>query len=87
MRFFWFIVLAALAFGLGATGGATWTLTKSGLASLRGVCEVTRVAERSGALSKEQVGDVVRRVAARSGSGVEIGQLMKELEAGCPNLK
>jgi hypothetical protein len=89
MRVIWFILLAVLAFGLGAFGGAAWNLTKSGLQGLRVVCEVTATAEKSGLLTRAQLSDAVSRLAKRvESSGISKGEasiFFDELKAGCPN--
>lgn len=86
MRVIWFVVLALLAFVLGAFGGATWNVTKSGLAGVRVACEVAATAEKSGILTRAQIGEAVDRLAKSTGVAKEGGtEFFNELKTGCPN--
>ena len=89
MRVIWFVVLTAIAFALGTFGGGLWNVTKSGLAGLRVVCDVTATAERTGVLTKAQITDTVDRVSRRIAGGGhrDADVLFSELRNGCPNLR
>lgn len=89
MRVIWFVVLTVLAFVLGTIGGGAWNVTKSGLAGLRVVCNVTATAEQSGVLTRAQITDTVDRLSKRTtGAGHrEADLLFQELRNGCPSLR
>jgi hypothetical protein len=84
----WVVILSFIALVIGAVGGIAWRGATSSLAGLRVACELVATAERSGILTKAQIGDAVDRLAKRIEKDAprekDTSIFSSELKSGCP---